>query len=74
MIDTTTRTDVLVLADSDAVREQIAHQAIEQLSALGTARIFEPVRVSIHQAGHNLYRHSGSLAQVMYAITEWGHQ
>ena len=74
MIDTTTCTDVLVLVDSDAVREQIARQAIEQLSALGTARIFEPVRVSIHQAGRNLYRHSGSLAQVMYAITEWGHQ
>ena len=75
MTETTTRTDVLVLVAADTTeRGQIARQALDQLSALGAARIFEPVRVSIHQAGRNLYRHSGSLADVMYAVTEWGHR
>ena len=75
MTETIRRTDVLVLVAADTTeRGQIARQAVEQLSALGSARIFEPVRVSIHQAGRHLYRHSGSLAEVMYAVTEWGHR
>ena len=71
---TIARTAVLVLVSTDIERPQIARQAIDQLSALGHAMIFEPVRVNIHQAGRNLFRHSGSLADVMYAVTEWGFQ
>ena len=75
MTETTARTDVLVLVDTGTDdRGQIARQALEQLNTLGSAWIFEPVRVSIRQARRTLYRHSGSLAEVMYAVTEWGHQ
>lgn len=68
----TTSTPVLVLVDSTSDREQIARQAVEQLAMLGRSMMFEPVRVSIHQAGRNLFRHSGSLAEVTHAVTEWG--